>query len=93
MNRDKKNRLRCANCIFFEYDIHGKCHCEQKPEYVLDRHTRRPDWCPLRSKSKEVTDEQLAWVEKENLPLQTENSTELQININDFIPKELRGHG
>lgn len=65
MNKEKKGRIRCANCIFFEHDIFGKCHCEQKPEYVLDRYTRRPDWCPLRQKSREVTDEQLRWIRRE----------------------------
>lgn len=94
MNREKKNRIRCANCIFFEHDIFGLCHCEQKPEYIIDVHTRRPDWCPLRQKSKEVTDEQLRWVQKTANEVAIRNDAEVQVNINDFIPEIARdGYG
>lgn len=92
MNRNKKNRIRCVNCIFC-YDIHGKLHCEQEPKYVIDRYTRRPDWCPLRYKSKEVTDDQLLWIlnKKFNFAVETETASDIQVNVNDFIPNELRG--
>ena len=71
MNKEKKNRMKCADCIFYGENAHGKPYCEQEPKYVIDKHTRRPDWCPLSKKKKEVTDEQLKIVDALNeVPLE-----------------------
>lgn len=94
MNRERKRRLRCCYCIFSYLSVSGDLHCEQSPNYILDPHTRRPDWCPLRKKSREITDDQLRWTTNKEIIVPTESSTDIQVNINDFIPEVARAeHG
>lgn len=93
MNKEKRSRLRCVNCIFYSHDAKRRGQCEQNPNYILDRNTRRPDWCPLRKRGHEVTDDQLKWINKEFVvpAVPTESSTDIQVNINDFIPQSCKG--
>lgn len=53
MNKEKKTRERCRDCIYFHriprLDDRGKfsrnCVCRLSPEMLIDIYTRRPDWC------------------------------------------------
>ena len=51
MNKEKKSRERCKNCIHFhrKLDVKGKysrnCICDLCKDMLIDIFTRRPNWC------------------------------------------------
>lgn len=55
MNCTKKNKGRCVNCP--EAEVYPQATnpkkklvmCKMKPEMKIDRFTRQPDWCPLKT--------------------------------------------
>ena len=63
MNCKKKNKGRCVNCP--EAEVYHQATnpkkklmmCKMKPEMKIDRFTRRPDWCPLKTEMPKVPDE------------------------------------
>lgn len=55
MNCKKKNKGRCVNCPEVEVIPQATnpnkklMVCKMRPEMVIDRFTRQPDWCPLKT--------------------------------------------
>ena len=55
MNCAKKNKGRCVNCPEAEVCPQATnpkkklMMCKMKPEMKIDRFTRQPDWCPLKT--------------------------------------------
>ena len=81
MNKEKKNRVRCVNCISYATDSNGKSYCMLEPKYRIDRHTRKPAWC-----SKDKVVDALADAPLEQIVM---NKDEVQfIGENIVVPQE-----